>query len=33
MYAQLVLKGLDLLDTIEEIRDELQFLPTDLDAA
>lgn len=33
MYAQLILKGLDCLDTIDEIRDELRVLPVDLNAA
>ena len=33
MYAELILKGLDYLDTIDEIRDELIVLPRDLNAA
>jgi hypothetical protein len=33
MYAQLILKSLDFLDTIDEVRDELRVLPTDLNDA
>jgi hypothetical protein len=33
MYAQLILKSLEFLDTIDEVRDELKILPTDLDDA
>lgn len=33
MYAELILKGLDFLDGIDEIREELKVLPTDLKAA
>ena len=31
MYAQLVLKNLEFLSTIDEVRDELKVLPKDLD--
>ncbi|RYP01740.1 hypothetical protein DL764_006102 [Monosporascus ibericus] len=30
MYAQLILRSLEFLDTIDEVRDELKVLPTDL---
>ena len=33
MYARLVLKNLDFLTTIDEVRDELRVLPKDLDDA
>ena len=33
MYAELILRGLDFLDSIDEIRDELKVLPKDLNAA
>jgi len=33
MYARLILKSLDYLDTIEEIRTELKVLPVDLNEA
>jgi len=33
MYAQLILKSLEFLDTIDEVRDELKILPIDLDDA
>ncbi|RYP73410.1 hypothetical protein DL770_007779 [Monosporascus sp. CRB-9-2] len=33
MYAQLILRSLEFLDTIDEVRDELKVLPTDLNDA